>query len=178
MAEVLSVVLPCPPPDNHCHRSGQYCRYPTAAYRDWLEVARPLVRAALPAGWEPDRECWWEVRVSVALGSRADAQNFLKPLLDLLSGAAPRALDPGKGKVEKPGLLWDDDGRVRTLSLIVLTIREPEPAVSVIAWPAPEAPLDVRAARLDREREQKAAVRAAQRGKRPVAAIAEKERLH
>lgn len=150
----LALTLPLPPPDNHCHRSGAYGRYPTAAYKEWLSVAAPLLREAL-GDREPDTERWWMVTGIVAMGGRGDAQNLIKPVLDLLSGAQvdeAGRLDEttgkrvGKGAVVKLGALWDDDGRVAVLAWKVRAVKHPEPHVELMAWPT-EAPEFVRRAK-------------------------------
>lgn len=147
----LCLALPLPPPDNHCHRSGPGgTRYPAAEYKTWLDLAAPQLRETLGA-WEPDRERWWHVVIALVLGSRGDGQNYVKPVLDLLSGAQvvtatytdPRGRRIGKGTIIKPGALWDDDRRVRGVSLVVDWVRHETPFLAVACEPG-KAPGDWR----------------------------------
>lgn len=175
----LEITLPCPPPDNHCHRSGLYGRYPTAAYKDWLDIAAPQLAAVL-GDWPPDTERWWAVTLTVQMGSRGDASNLIKPCLDLLSGACvdrEGQLNPatgkreGAGKIRKPGGLWDDDRRVQRVTCQVACYRHPEPAVTLQAFPV-APPVDWRAsekqaARVRREQEREAQRQAREAQKPP-----------
>lgn len=146
-APCLWMWVPLPPPDNHCHRSGQYSRYATAAYRDWLAVAGPRLQAALGAAWEPDTERWWEVRVTLRLpgGARPDGQNLLKPLLDLLSGKHTLDADGEagrRGQVVRGRGLWNDDNRLQRAVMETVAIGCP-PAecgaeLVAVVVPAPE----------------------------------------
>lgn len=180
MPAPLILWVPLPPPDNHCHLSNRYGRYPTRAYQDWLRVAAPLLREALGER-EPDRECWWEVVVDLRLGTQGDGPNYLKPLLDLLSGA--QAVERSgvdeqgrrvtKGQIVKPGGLWDDDRRVRLAAARVTHRRDPEPGALLTARPCPP-PVDVRAQREAEERAEKAASREAAREAREAAKAAAK----
>lgn len=130
----LCLTLPLPPPDNQCHRSGAYGRYPTTAYQDWLRIAQPQL-AELLGDWQPDTERWWFVSGLLALGSRGDGQNYLKAVLDLFSGAQVKPETPGKGSILKPGALWNDDRRVVEVQWLVQWVRHPEPDVFLRVFP-------------------------------------------
>lgn len=148
---ILVIELPLPPPDNMCQRSGQYHRYVTAEYRDWLDICGPMVRAALP-GWEPDTERWWEVSGKLWFGprTRGDGPNYIKPSLDLLTGARgakkgepdPRTGEPigpsGVGRIIKPGLFWNDDRRVHLGFWRVIGTHHAEPTLELTV--VPDAP--------------------------------------
>src|SRR5690242_12641111 len=67
----LRLSLPLPPPDNLCHRSGQFSRYATAPYRDWLSLAARRLREAL-GPWPADGDEWWGVEVWLWMGGRSD----------------------------------------------------------------------------------------------------------
>lgn len=140
-ARRLEAVIPLPPPDNHLHASGQYGRYPTAAYKTWLGlVAEPLQDALLAVGWAADTDTWWAVGGKLALPPRAgDNQNYLKASLDWLSGAYV-----DRGRIEHRGGWWDDDCRVVLGLWVPVEVRSPEPRVTLVVeawprelWPAP-----------------------------------------
>lgn len=104
----LYVVLPIPPPDNGCHRSGPLGRYPTARYREWLDTCEPILAETL-AFHTTDTENWWEIRLLYYMAARGDMPNREKAVLDLLAGSVVR-----KGRIEKSGRgLFDDDRRVK-----------------------------------------------------------------
>lgn len=165
---------PLPPPDNHLHATGQYGRYARPAYKDWLQIARPLLLEALGDAWEPDTARWWRITVSLHLGSRGDGQNYLKPLLDLLSGAyvVEQAFTDAKGRKISKGTilhgrgLWDDDCRVACLESEVIFRRCAYP-MAIVSWEPCPAPGDERArlaeeARWARQEAREAAKRAKQ----------------
>lgn len=105
----LTVALPICPPDNALSRSGPLGRYPTARYRDWLDVCEPILTEVLTAAHTPDTEQWWEIRLNYYMAARGDMPNREKAVVDLLAGSVSR-----KGRVEKSGRgLFDDDRRVR-----------------------------------------------------------------
>lgn len=109
----LSVELPLPPPDNALHMSGQYCRYATKAYKEWLTICRPILKDAI-GGREPDTERWWVVTLGFYMPARGDMPNREKAALDLLAGSSV-CEDKGKdkGKIVKAGDgFFDDDCRV------------------------------------------------------------------
>lgn len=126
---VLVILLPLPPSDNQCHRSGQYGRYPTTAYKTWLDLSAPLLRVAL--GQRPiDTTEWWEVNLGVWNKPRGyDVQNLGKAVLDLLSGAQV----DGKGKIVKPGALYDDDKRVKRLTIDLMGTHDIDPRIILSA---------------------------------------------
>lgn len=130
----LVLVLPLPPPDNHCHASGQYGRYPTKAYKDWLGIAGPMLAEVL-GDWQPDTAQWWVVTGTLWLGSQGDGPNYLKATLDLLSGAQIKADNPRKGSIVKPGALWDDDRRVTVGFWMPAWLRHPDPCVMLHVEP-------------------------------------------
>lgn len=142
----LQLALCLPPTDNMLHRSGAYGRYPTAGYKDFLGICTPQLDEVL-GDWEPDTERWWEVKIGLFLGSRADGPNYTKALLDLLSGArvAEEKLEIGerkigKGSIYHHGGLWNDDRRVCLLEVIVLEVRVKEPSALMRVEPAAHLP--------------------------------------
>lgn len=118
VALAFCIELPMPPTDNHCHqslRSGM--RIPTREYTDWLRIAAPMLKKAL-GDQVPDPVRWWTVDLRLWLpGTRADGQNYEKPLIDILSGAQMEKYVTKAGNrsehIVKPGGLWTDDKRIR-----------------------------------------------------------------
>jgi len=112
------VDLPLPPTDNHCHTNarnpvtGQPIRRATDDYLTWIRQASILVRHARRGPM--DTAHWWHVEIYLFLPARrGDAQNYIKPLLDILSGAVVI-----NGRIQHTDTgLWDDDRRVASLNL-------------------------------------------------------------
>lgn len=98
---VISLSLPLPTSTNRLHVGSGRGKRRTDDYADWLKAAgweiaalRPrLAVKALPAG------CRWRSRIRFPLGDRADADNRIKAMHDLLvsMGIVPddRLLDGG-----------------------------------------------------------------------------------
>lgn len=175
----LTLELPLPPPDNACHRSSAGGkRYPTAAYKDWLDLVAPQLREVL-GDWQPDRERWWRVRGVVWLAGQGDGPNYIKATLDLLSGAyvVPTAFTDRKGKkvskgtILKPGAFWDDDRRVGEVRWTTGYMRHATPWLFLEVEPM-EAPRDWKAEQQAQEREEKARAREAARQEREAARAA------
>lgn len=158
----LEIILPLPPSDNKCHRSGAYSRYAAAPYRDWLDIAREQLLALL-GEWQPDAPTrnasgkvvdagtWWRVDGELFLGVRpGDGPNYIKPALDMLSGSyVARAGDRDEagdqisiGKILKRRGFWDDDNRVQVGSWRVVGLRHPEPYLRLVVQPEESAPAD------------------------------------
>lgn len=165
----LWFVCSLPPPDNHCHRSASGGgRYPAKEYKAWLERYAPELRALL-GDWEPDRTRWWRVALRLLIGSKGDAPNYQKALLDLLSGsyvvekafvdAKERRIE--KGRILKPGALWDDDKRVRTVALELDCIRHETPYAVLLAHPT-DPPRDWKAEQETAAAAEREAARAAE----------------
>lgn len=172
LAGYLRLDLPLPPPDNHCHRTGPYGRYPTATYADWLRISAPMLRAVL-GEWEPDAERWWRVTLLLDLpaGNRTDGANYIKPCLDLLKG---NWCEEKARKVQEGHGLVDDDHRLNG-EWIVRSVRGPMGGVTLEAQRLPQdaEPLDHIAEREAAKREA-AEVRRANRGALAAAKAAEK----
>lgn len=143
-ALAFCIELPMPPTDNMCHKStagGR--RYRTPEYDAWLKIAPEMLQKAL-GDQTPDPVRWWTVDIRLWLpGTRSDGQNYLKPLIDLLSGSRLERYKTKKGDwavhIVKPGGLWTDDKRVRFLYLSVEAINCGEKAKAMIeATPVPE----------------------------------------
>ncbi len=141
-----------PPPDNQCHTSAPGgMRFATKVYKAWLEEWGPALRELL-GDWEPDAVQWWSVQVNLRLGSSGDAQNYLKPLLDALTGSCinPETFTDAdgkkvyKGKLLKPGGLWDDDRRV-VGGWSVVAVNDPNPGLTLVAQPLGWSPRDLKA---------------------------------
>lgn len=177
----LKITLSRVVPDNQCHSSGMGGRFATAAYKAWLREYAPQLDSLL-GDWQPDTSRWWAVAGEVYLDSRSDAPNLQKAALDLLSGSYvddEGKLDPasgrivGKGRIRKPGALWDDDRRVRTIRWDVMMRRCAEPFVVLHVVAAPEGwePPDSRAMTERLERQKREAIREEKR----AAALAVRE---
>lgn len=143
-ALAFCIELPMPPTDNMCHASmANGKRYPTPTFRQWLKDAGKMLRDKL-GDQTPDPLRWWSVDIHLWLeGTRSDGQNYLKPLIDLLSGAQIQKYKTLAGnaseRIIKPGGLWKDDKRVRFLYLSVEAINCGEKAKAMIeATPVPE----------------------------------------
>jgi hypothetical protein len=165
----LRLTLPLPPPDNHLHASAAGRRYPTKQYQEWLRYCRPILEEVL-GDWEPPSARWWLVDPIFSMPSRGDAQNCLKALFDLLSGAYvvergytdEKGRKISKGAILHGGGLWADDNRIAGVRMLVREFRSSAPGVVLVAQDAgPWYPCDcVEAAKQERVR-QRAAARAA-----------------
>lgn len=139
--EPYRVELPLPPTDNHCHTTarnpvtGKPIRRATNDYLIWIRQAAILVRHARRRPM--DTSHWWHVQIDLFLPARhGDAQNYIKPLLDILSGAVVvddsiRHTDTG---------LWDDDRRVAALALRLNAVGCHPTAGHAIVTATPTAP--------------------------------------
>lgn len=118
----VRVELPLPPTDNHCHttarnpKTGQPIRRATDDYLTWIRQASILVRRAHHG--PPDASNWWHVEIDLFLPPRhGDAQNYIKPLLDILSGAVVTTNNRSERIEHAPVGVWDDDRRIASLNL-------------------------------------------------------------
>lgn len=162
------VRLPLPPSANNMHRrtvrGGKAVQYATDAYREWLIVANEMVRDALMGmhGNMPplDLDKWWGIEVGIFAGPRrVDTDNVIKPVLDLLSGHYPGS----GGRIEKQGLLFDDDRRVKVVSVLLETTHEDEPAIRIYAYQT-GSPCNMRELAKYEARQDREAARLAKKG--------------
>lgn len=147
--------------DNACHRySKADGSYASREYKAWLDHCAPLLQELL-GDWQPDTSRWWSVHLDLWIGN-TDGPNHLKALLDLLSGArvvteaftAKNGKRIGKGSVWHYGGLWDDDRRVKAVTVTVHATRHPTPYAQITAWET-TAPVDYRAQQEAQERQAK-----------------------
>jgi len=128
-AQEWLITLPLPPADNHCHQTAHYGRYPTKAYKTWLDIAAPLLRKKL-GNVQPDTTDWWSLHIWVWNKPRGyDVQNLIKPVCDLLSGAQV----DDRQKIVKPGGLYDDDKRVKHVSIELCGTHDEDPRIIISA---------------------------------------------
>ena len=106
--------VPVPPPKNNLRGTHGKRRYLTKEYEAWLTEAPVLLAIAMRAAGlkEPDTDTWWIVlgELRLPIGCAGDSQNYEEALFDLLEGTQT---DPVTRRTIKPGLFWDDDGRVK-----------------------------------------------------------------
>jgi hypothetical protein len=158
---LLQIEVPLGITDNACHRyrkgGGSYA---SPEYKAWLDHCAPLLQELLGA-WQPDTSRWWSVHLDLWIGN-TDGPNHLKALLDLLSGArvvteafnAKNGKRIGKGSVWHYGGLWDDDRRVKAVTVTVHAVKHPTPYAQITAWETP-APVDYRAQQEAQERQRR-----------------------
>jgi hypothetical protein len=162
----LEMELPLPPPKGHLLYEGHYRKFPKPAYRDWLQLAFPLLREAL-GDWEPDSENWWAVGGKLYLSSKQkDGHNYLAPILDMLSGMH---YDAENQKLAKGPGLWRDDKKANlgpwhvVMTNCEMADEEPRVELFVNATHRPQDGKLIRAANLRVEREAAVAAKEAER---------------
>lgn len=182
----LVFFTPLPPPDNHRIGTHGGRHFASARYKEWIGIARDRVEQALPEGWVPDTEHWWDTRLSLLLPSMAtDGPNYAKAILDLLSGLKvvekdyvdEKGTERLRGTIQRTGLLWDDDNRTH-LTVTVASVRDPKPGAVVVVRRLDYGPLDIRAmiandaaAAVERRRQERLAVAEAKRAEKERKAV-------